>query len=836
MKLKKILSAIAASAMLMSNLLPAAAFTVGEDSGAGEVKDVEVSDLGYGVTLEDVTVKYTDDTDHVMKTLTFDPTKGEVMPLVYSKFMGYGATVPDSAAAAEAAGYNVIAGVNASFFGLSAASANIYGGVCISDGIVATGNHTFPETEVLAFMPDGKAELVKSKLAYTFTAERDAMSAVVECINICPDYTYDVIYYYDRFCGTKTDTNTLGIEIVFEKISGSALTVGGELNGEVKDIRDGVSTGGAIGENEFVLYASETSEFAEMFRSFQKGDRITLSAEETVSASREIMENCISAFPTYGYVIVRDGKNVTASNGLGESYNTKRAQKTALGIKENGEMMFFSSAGREEEHPGITSYELADILIAEGCVTGINLDGGNSTQLVLKNDKGELETVSPVLRRVANSLLLVENKSPRQIRAEFDKALMKARGYFHTYEMGKGSDELIAVIDDVTYLTEDNYRSDKYIKATYLLNAAMDAVEKLSVKTGVYLAYEDTVMLKNSVDNARTIAEVPQGTTMTVEYASGEYAFTRFKGYYGWIKLDSIIGTGLKEKVELDLKAPQMLYRGQDLVFTWNTVKGVSGYSVKVTEYDNYSDGTADGVVLAEVVNADLQRFTVPAVSRTEGSYIVVEVSAEFPFVSVSEKVTVMTSALPFRDVPRDHWGYASAVHSFERGYITGVTAETFAPNVMVSRAMMATLVYRMAGSPEISSDARHGFDDVIPGAWYEDGVTWCRENEIVSGISETQFAPDAPVTREQAACFLMRYAILIGKDTDVGEDSLKDSFSDAESVSAFANKAVRWTVENGIIKGSYGRLDPLGTADRIQLAAILANFDSAIASGADRQ
>ena len=74
-----------------------------------------------------------------------------------------------------------------------------------------------------------------------------------------------------------------------------------------------------------------------------------------------------------------------------------------------------------------------------------------------------------------------------------------------------------------------------------------------------------------------------------------------------------------------------------------------------------------------------------------------------------------------------------------------------------------------------------------------------------------------------------MRYAILLGKDTDVGEDSLKDSFSDADTVSAFANKAVRWAVANGIIKGSYGRLDPLGTADRIQLATILANFDSAI-------
>ncbi len=835
MKLRKIISAIAAVAMLYSVAAPALAFTVGSDSGAGEVEEIVKKDLGHGVSYEDVTVKYTDDKDHKMKVVTFDPTKGDVIPLVYSKFSGYGATVPDSAASAEAAGYNVIAATNASFFSLSA-SCNIYGGVCISDGIVATGNHTFPETEVLAFMPDGKAELVKSKLAYSFTSESGEMAAVVECINICPDYTYDVIYYYDRFCGTKTDTNTLGIEVVFEKIYGSELTVGGKLYGEVKEIRDGIEKGGAIGENEFVLYAPATSEFAQMLSAFKKGDVITMNTEETVEASREIMENCVSAFPTYGYVIVRDGENVTASDGLGESFNTQRAQRTALGIKEDGEMVILSFMGREDEYPGVTVYELADMLISEGCVSGINLDGGSSAQLVIKNEKGKLEPMTPVLRRVANSLLLVENKPNDAVKAKFDFTLAMAKSYFVTYELGKGREELISAIDEVSHLSDGKGPGAEYVRAIAKLSLAMEKTEKLKIFEGVFATFEDTVLLKSSDGDSNVICEIPKGETFTITHFTGDYGFTRYNGYYGWVTVESVMGLGSAEDVKLEINSPNILYRGEDLNVSWNVIPGVAGYSYKVTEYESVPDGTVKGVILSQAWTVDANKLKIPSVARIDGHYITVEVSADFPFGSLKESVNVITSALPFKDIPRDHWGYASAVHSFEKGYITGVTAETFAPNVTVSRAMMATLVYRMAGSPELSESSYHGFDDVENGAWYEAGVTWCRENGIVSGISETQFAPDAPVTREQAACFLMRYAAFCGKNGDDTAENVLESFSDGASVSPFAVTAMSWAAENGIIKGSYGRLDPLGTADRIQLSAILTNFDSAVASGAEQQ
>ncbi|MBR6807304.1 MAG: phosphodiester glycosidase family protein [Clostridia bacterium] len=829
MKLKKILSAVSAAAIIYCSALPALAFTLGEDSGAGEVKETNVESLGHGVTYEDVTVKYTDELDHKMRVVTFDPAKGEVIPLVYSKYSGYGATVPDSASAAEAAGYNVIAAINASFFGLTSTSCNTYGGVCISDGKIMQGSDSFGVTQVLAFMPDGTAALVDSKVTYSFTAEDKELSAPIDCINMTPGFTYDVIYYYDSFCGNKTDTNTLGIEVVFEKTLGSNLTVGGELLGEVVEVRTGVDEGGEIGNDRFVLYAPDTSDYAALLGQLRVGDRITVNAEETVESSRETMENCASALVTYGYVIVRDGKNVTSTNGLGEDYNRKRAQKTAIGIKENGELVFFSSLGREDEHPGITSYELADVLISEGCVTAINLDGGNSAQLVIENEKDELVSVTPILRRVANSLLLVEKKPPTDIKAEFDLALAMAKSYFVTYELGRGREALIAAIDETSHLSRVTASGAEYVRASAKLSNAMDNTEKLKIFEGVYVTFEDTVFLKQAESESEVLCEVPAGESVTVTRFSGDYAFTRYKGFYGWIPVESLMGLGSSENIKLELDSPEVLYRGEDLTVSWNVLPGVCGYSYRVTEYDVLQDGESEGVLLAEAWTVDTNKLKIPSVSRTDGRRIVVEVSADFPLGSITESVTVETSALPFSDVPRDHWGYSSALHAYEKGYITGITADTFAPNVTVTRAMMATLVYRMAGSPEISQDSYHGFSDVESGAWYEAGVIWCRENGIVSGISETEFAPNAPVTREQAACFLMRYASLVGEVNLKGETDLADSFNDAESVSGFAEEAVTWACENGIIKGSYGRLDPLGTADRIQIATVLSNFDSYI-------
>lgn len=139
-----------------------------------------------------------------------------------------------------------------------------------------------------------------------------------------------------------------------------------------------------------------------------------------------------------------------------------------------------------------------------------------------------------------------------------------------------------------------------------------------------------------------------------------------------------------------------------------------------------------------------------------------------------------------------------------------------------MNRAMLATVIYRMAGSP--AGAAKTPFTDVAAADWFADAVAWAYENGVVKGMSATSFAPLQEITREQLAVMLLRYAGLCGYDTSA-RASLKD-FADAAKVSDYAADAMQWAVANGILNGTDGkRLDPAGSATRAQCAAMLVRF-----------
>lgn len=390
------------------------AVSIDQNVGIGKVTDVNSQKITDDLLYETSVVQDKNGRDHSLYSFEFNPKTCDLLPMAFSNASGSGEAVYDSAVKAEELGYDVKAAVNASFFGMSYphTSSNTYGGVNISDGKILQGDNNFWEQEELVINSDGTVALVTSRVSYTIAAPDDAWSIPLGHVNICPttagetDYS---IYYYDEFCGEKTHTKYAGIEVVFEKQNGAEFTVGGTLAGKVVEIRPGVSKGGNIGENQFVLYSKNSGYYVETLRSLSVGDTLLLRAEETIPASKTIMENCSSAFVTYGYNIVKNGVNVTRYDGLGEDFNTARAQRTAFGIKEDGSLLIVCSDGRKPEtFPGLTVYELADYMIAQGCVTVINLDGGGSTQVTVENASGELETTfNTESRPVANSLLIV---------------------------------------------------------------------------------------------------------------------------------------------------------------------------------------------------------------------------------------------------------------------------------------------------------------------------------------------------------------------------------------------------------------------------------------------
>ena len=175
-----------------------------------------------------------------------------------------------------------------------------------------------------------------------------------------------------------------------------------------------------------------------------------------------------------------------------------------------------------------------------------------------------------------------------------------------------------------------------------------------------------------------------------------------------------------------------------------------------------------------------------------------------------------------FVDVPADAWYKADLEFVYTSGIMLGTSDTHFSPERVVSRGMLVTTLYRMEGEPEPT--AENPFSDVSQDSYYEKAVRWAFANQIVSGYSSTQFAPDDPITREQLAAILYRYAQHTGRDTSLSMDLTK--YSDASHVHDYALPAMRWACATGLMKGTdSSTLSPLSTATRAQVAALLHRF-----------
>lgn len=180
---------------------------------------------------------------------------------------------------------------------------------------------------------------------------------------------------------------------------------------------------------------------------------------------------------------------------------------------------------------------------------------------------------------------------------------------------------------------------------------------------------------------------------------------------------------------------------------------------------------------------------------------------------------------VPFSDVPENRWYYEAVCYVYNTGLMSGVSDSRFAPENTTSRAMLVTVLWRLAGCPEASAPA--AFKDVAAGSWYERAVNWAAEQGIVQGVSADRFAPDAPVTREQISTILLRYAKLQGMDD--GRRSNVSGFPDAKTVSPWALEGIQWAKANGIITGQLKNndawLNPLAGAKRSEIATMLMRF-----------
>lgn len=178
-------------------------------------------------------------------------------------------------------------------------------------------------------------------------------------------------------------------------------------------------------------------------------------------------------------------------------------------------------------------------------------------------------------------------------------------------------------------------------------------------------------------------------------------------------------------------------------------------------------------------------------------------------------------TGLPFADVAGDAW-YAEAVeYVYRRGLMVGYG--TFDPESTLTRAQLCQIVFNMEQNP--AAEGESPFADVADGSWYFSAVLWAGTHGIVNGFGDGRFGPEEPVTREELACILYRYAESRGCDVSAFEDTDLSPYRDAEQIGGYAVSAMQWACGAGIMEGSDGILAPRHSATRAEAAAMLMRF-----------
>ena len=332
----------------------------------------------------------------------------------------------------------------------------------------------------------------------------------------------------------------------------------------------------------------------------------------------------------------------------------------------------------------------------------------------------------------------------------------------------------------------------------------------------------NAVTVKDSYAEYSGSGEYSNGETVTIK--AGERSGYTFSGW----TTDGSVQLADSKAAETTFTMPN-----KDVTVTANWTKsgsssgGGGGGTTRCTVSFEANGGT---VISSQTVtrNSVIEEPTAPSKDGFDfaGWYTDKEFKTKYDF---SEKVTKSFTLYakwtekdngewenPFTDVKDSDWFYDSVKYAYENGLMNGVSGTEFAPDSDVTRAMFVTVIYRMEKEPQAESCA---FTDVESGSYYEKAVAWANANGIVSGISQESFAPNEPITREQMAAIIHRYATFKGYDTTASGSA---AYTDNDSISDYAKDAVIWAAEKSVMTGNTdGSFAPKANTTRAQAAAV---------------
>ena len=250
-------------------------------------------------------------------------------------------------------------------------------------------------------------------------------------------------------------------------------------------------------------------------------------------------------------------------------------------------------------------------------------------------------------------------------------------------------------------------------------------------------------------------------------------------------------------------------------------------FGTTVEGSEEYEDGELDKWVTGGDVAPEGLLF-LDAASSPNGEPLLLAACEVSGTVAVYQLGSEDLTVLPFTDVNSDDWFLAAVQYVYENDRMAGTSSTTFQPEVNLTRAMAAQVLYNLEGQPAVTGDTTFT-DAAAAGDWAVKAITWAEQTGVVAGIGDGLFDPTANVTREEFAQMMYNYASY--KEYDLTLEGDLSQFEDASAISGWAETAMSWANGSGLINGhDDGTIDPQGTTTRAQAASILMNFDQNVA------
>ena len=684
-----------------------------------------------------------------------DIESGSIKPIVFNGEVRGTYSIEDMIKYAGEQGYKVIAAINGDIYDMSSGTPK---GLVIHSGNIVTSGYA-PD-RVIAFYNDGSAELVPAKLSYKVkgtiaydqqvpvspeegtdqSAGTDATSGTdglvqnetvhyeeewngtVDFFNV-PHGAANGLHLYNRHYSSSTKTSGTCAEVVIE-CDDIQLKVNDTIKGTVKQVNTATNNT-PITDNTVVLSTVYGSATYNYLSALKVGSEIEISVEDVGGADLENADECIGIY----YSLVENGRNVTSG--------TAANPRTALGIKEDGSIMLFELDGRQASvSKGLGLYDLADAMIELGCETAVNLDGGGSSVIYVRQPGKDADAViqsspsSGSERKVANGILLV-------------------------YKENAGSSvEHLNVYPELTLAMPgakvqlNTYASNELYEKTSLSGSV-----KYSVEDSAYGAVDESGIFTAGSKTGRAVIEAKSGNST---------------GYTEVEIVDDIIIVPSVTKLTIE--------SGETRDINVTACVGAYGASVPVNSSDDLFTFRCDENIGTIDELGVFTATTASAVSQSGNIYV------EYNNNSIEIPVQVGAYIVEFTDTT-NHWAKTYIGTLAGMNILDGMGDNTFAPDGSLTRAQFVAMLAKMTDGIDITAAASAGFTDVNEKDWYFGYVNWGYENGIVNGMGDGTFSPNASITREQMAVMLCNYARSVGFALPQTVSGV--SFSDASSISS---------------------------------------------------